>query len=181
MSCAALNDLRDVWQSLRACKCCKTSLRSALTAAAAGSSPVVPAISFSITLRAILRFELARQSKVACEIPLCPIKTLNCKTCLSSMQASGLDDRVGTSSVAGVTVEQEPVRISACKVFLHEADSNRSIEEVVMRKWGGFLGLALFFLILTSAAFGQGGATGALSGVVQTVAPHIAVSGRTIG
>jgi hypothetical protein len=41
-----------------------------------------------------------------------------------------------------------------------------------MRKWGGFSGLAISFLIMTSlivtpAAFGQGGATGALSGVVQ--------------
>lgn len=112
--CDVLCDLERLTRCLAVPACCKTSLRSVLTAAAAGSSPVVPAISFSITWRAILRFELARQSKVACGIPLCPIKTLNCKTCLSSMQASGLDDRVGTSSVAGVTVEQEPVRISAC-------------------------------------------------------------------
>jgi hypothetical protein len=42
----------------------------------------------------------------------------------------------------------------------------RILEEALMHKWGGVLGLALTFL-LTPATFAQGGATGAISGVVQ--------------
>jgi hypothetical protein len=67
------------------------------------------------------------------------------------------------------------------KAFPPGAVSHRRyFGEVVMRKWGGVPGLALTLLILTSAAFGQGGATGALSGVVQDKSGSGIVGARVV-
>jgi hypothetical protein len=57
------------------------------------------------------------------------------------MQVSGLDDRVGASSVAGVAAEEQSVGISIVKLFLRKTVSNRTyFAEAVMLQWSGVAG-----------------------------------------